>query len=166
MKKILVLSVFFFVCVSGAFAVHPLIGKWKFSEVIGGVRFYDYVTISSVNTTTKKVSGYVTGLTSWKLTGYYNGNIVYIVDSSVDYYMDGYYFTFQGTIPFKKHLGICSVYKEFDAAWHSLTATKLSSSITSAEVTSLSNVINQKALKKEAQLREAMAARTLIESIE
>ena len=128
MKKILALSVFLFICVSAVFAIHPLIGNWKFSEVIGGVRFYDYVTITAINTTTKRVAGYLTGLSSYKVTGYYNGNIVYIEDSFADYYLDGYYFTFQGTTPFKRHLGICSIFHDFDASWHGLTATKLSSS--------------------------------------
>ena len=166
MKRFLALSMLLFVCVSAVFAVHPLIGKWKFSEVIGGVRFYDYLTITAVNTTTKKVSANITGLSSWKFTGYYNGNIVFIVDTKTDYYMDGYYFTFQGTPSFKKHLGINSFIYDFESAWHSLTATKLSSSTAptaSYEIMTLSDVVNQKALKKEAQLREAMTIPTLLE---
>jgi hypothetical protein len=150
------------------YPIHPLIGKWKFSEVIGGVRFNDYVTITTVNTLTKKVYGHVTGLSSLKLTGYYNGNIVFIVDSESDsytnpYYMDGYYFNFQGTVPLKRHLGIYSIYNYFDAHWHVLTTTKLSNSITSTETLTLSDVFNQTALKKQALLRESMTARTLPE---
>jgi len=102
MKKFVVLFVFLFVCVSTVFAIHPLIGKWKFSYVIGGTRFYDYVTITTVSTTTKKVSGYLTGLSSVKFTGYYNGDIVFIERVFAEYYMDGYYFTFQGTTPLKE----------------------------------------------------------------
>jgi len=162
MKKLLLLSVFLFVFVSAAFAAHPLIGKWRFREVIGGVGFYDYVTITTVSTTTRKVSGYDTHYPSYKLTGYYNGNIVFIMDSSEDIYTDGYYFTFQGTIPFKKHLGICSIFSEFDANWHSLSATKLSNSITSVETMTLNNVLNQNILKVQAQLRENITAQTLI----
>ena len=164
MRRFLVIFVLFFVCVSAVFAaVHPLIGKWKFSEVVGGTRFYDYVTISAVDTTTKKVSGYWTGLKGEKFTGYLNGNIVFIGDVGCDWYYDAYYFTFQGTTPLKKHLGICSNYHDFDAAWHTLTTTKLSSSIASTEITTLNAILNQKALKKQGQLKERMTARTSVE---
>ncbi len=157
MKRIVVLCVFLLVFASAAFAIHPLIGKWKLKCVIGSTAFYDYVTITTVSTTTRKVSGYLTGLTSYKVTGYFYGNIVYLEDSFADFYLDGYYFTFQGSLPFKKHMGVCSVYYDFDAAWHSLATSKLSSSTTSTETRTLDDILNQKMLKRQAQLRERMA---------
>ena len=169
MKKFVVLSVFLFVWVSAVFAIHPLIGKWKFSYLIDGRRFYDYVTIKIVDTTTKRVAGYKTRYPSEKLTGYYNGNIVFIM-STGSYpveYLDGYYFTFQGTTPLKKYLSVTdypdSVGPNYDVIWRGLVATKLSSSITSTEIMTLNDVLNQNALKKQALLRERMTARTLPE---
>ena len=157
MKKVLSFVVLLFVLVTIAAAVvHPLVGKWKFSEVIGGVRFYDYITIITVNTTTKKVSGYWTGIKTLKVAGYYSGNIIFIGDVGCDWYMDAWYFTFQGTTPLKKHLGVCSIYHDFDASWQALTATRLSSSITSFETMSLNDAFNQKMLKIQAHLRERM----------
>jgi len=169
MKKILVLSVFLFVFVSATFAIHPLIGKWKFSYLIDGRRFYDYVTIKIVDTTTKRVAGYKTRYPSEKLTGYYNGNIVFIMSTgSIPMeYLEGYYFTFQGITPMKKYLSITdfpdSVGSNYDVKWRGLVTTKLSSSIASTEIMTLSDVLNQKALKKQALLRESMTARTLPE---
>lgn len=153
MKRFLAFVVVCVFFASAAFAAHPLIGKWKFKMIIGGVTFYDYVTINAVNTTTKKVTGYITGVTSYKLTGYYNGNIVYLRDNFADYYSDGYYFTFQGTVPFRKHVGICSVTHDHDTYWNALAIAKLSSSITSTETRTLSDLLYQKTLKKQAQLR-------------
>jgi len=158
MKRILVLSAFLFVCFSMAFAAHPLIGKWRFREVIGGVPFYDYVTITSVSVTTKKVLGHVTGLTDWGLTGYYIGNNVFLTDDGQDFCLDGYYFTFQGTKPLKKYLIVISFDHDFDSSWYSLTTKKLSSSTASADTMTLSDLLNQKALKKQARLREIGAA--------
>jgi hypothetical protein len=166
MKKILALSAFLFVCVSAAFAIHPLIGKWRFSYVIDGRRFYDYVTIKLVDTTTKRVAAYKTRYPSEKLTGYYNGNIVFIMNtgSSIPEYLDAYYFTFQGTTPMKKYLSITdypdSVGPNYDVIWRGLVTTKLSSSMTSTETMSLSDILNQIALKKQALLRERMTAPT------
>jgi hypothetical protein len=154
MKKALALSALFFLLASAAMAQHPLIGDWKFKEIIGGMAFYDYITITAVSTSSKKVSGYVTGLPSYKVSGYYYDNIVYIEDNFADYYIDGYYFTFEGWPSFRKHLGICSISHDFDATWHKLTATKLSSSTIPGESPTISSVLNQKALKKQAQLRE------------
>ncbi len=163
MRKTLSLCALLLVFSSAAFALHPLIGKWKFKEIIGGVAFYDYVTITSVSTTTRKVSGYITGLTSYKISGYYYGNIVYLEDASADYYIDGYYFTFQGTVPFKKHLGICSIYSDFDATWNALATAKLSSSTTVTEIRNPGEYLLQKSLKKQAQIKESMTARAVIE---
>jgi hypothetical protein len=164
MKKIAVFSVFLFLCVSGVFAVHPLVGQWKFSYVISGTRFYDYITITTVSTTTKKVYGHITGLTSWKLSGYYNGNIVFIADNGQDYLLEGYYFTFQGTTPLKKWFAVISNVHDFDSYWYALSTTKLSSSTASIEIMTLSDILNQKALKKQALLlRERMTAPTLPE---
>jgi len=169
MKKLLVLSVLLFICVSGVFAIHPLIGKWKFSYLIDGRRFYDYVTIKIVDTTTKRVAAYKTRYPSEKLTGYYNGNIVFIMSTgSIPLeYVEGFYFTFQGTTPLKKYLSITdypdSVGPNYDVVWRGLVTTKLSSSIDSTEIMSLNDVLNQITLKKRALLREKMSARTLIE---
>jgi hypothetical protein len=169
MKKILAFSVFLSVCVSATFAIHPLIGKWKFSYLIDGRRFYDYVTIKIVDTTTKRVAGYKTRYPSEKLTGYYNGNIVFIM-STGSYpveYLDGYYFTFQGTTSMKKYLSIIdypdSVGPNYDVIWRGLVTTKLSSSIDSTEIMTLSEVLNQNSLKKQALLRERMNPPTLLE---
>jgi len=169
MKRFLALSMLLFVCVSAVFAVHPLIGKWKFSYLIDGRRFYDYVTIKIVDTTTKRVAAYKTRYPSEKLTGYYNGNIVFIM-STGSYpveYLDGYYFTFQGTTTLKKYLSIIdypdSVGPKYDVIWRGLVTTKLSSSITSTEIMTMSDVLNQIALKKQALLRERMTAPALLE---
>ena len=164
MKKLLALCTLLFLCVSSVLADHPLIGRWRFRETIGGSVFENFVTIDIVNTKTKKVSGYLTNFPSWRLTGHYNGNIVFIVDNvrpyseifCTDYYMDGYYFTFQGTTPLKKHLGVHSSPQGINASWHSLSATKLSNLIYSNETMTLNDVLNQKMLKKQAQLRENM----------
>ena len=159
MKRALVLSALFFLLVSAAAAQWELLGYWEFREVIGGVAFYDYITITTVNLSTRKVSGYITGLSSYKVTGYYYGNIVYIEDNFADYYLDGYYFTYYGSPRFKKHLGIYSGSHSFDASWHNLTVTKLATSTIPGETPTISSVLNQKALKKQAQLRE-IAERT------
>jgi len=162
MKKALSLIIMSLVLVSVSSAtVHPLIGKWKFSYVIDGTRFYDYVTITTVNTTTKKVRGHVTGLPGNKLTGYYKGNMVFIIDSWGDW-LDGYYFTFQGTTPLKKYLNIFNISDNLETDWRQLWATKLSSSIASTEIMTLSEVLNEISLKKQALLRERMTARPLV----
>ena len=170
MKKTLCLAVLSFLLVSSLSAyIHPLIGKWKFSYLIDDTRFNDYVTIKLVDITTKRVAAYKTKYPSEKLTGYYKGNIVFIMNtgSAFPEYLDAYYFTFQGTTPLKKYLSITdypdSVGSNYDVIWRGLVTTKLSSSIASTEIMTLSDVLNQKALKKQALLRESMTARTLPE---
>jgi len=170
MKKTLCLAVLSFLLVSSLSAVtHPLIGKWKFSYIIDGRRFYDYITIKSVDTKTYRVAAFKTKYPIEKFTGYYNGNIVFIMNtgSSIPEYIEAYYFTFRGTTPLRKYLCITdysdSVGPNYDVVWRGLVATKLSSSITSAETMTLSDVFNEQALKKQALLRERTTARTIPE---
>jgi hypothetical protein len=164
MKKLLALSVFLFVCASAVFAIHPLIGKWKFSYVIDDTRFYDYITIKIVDTTTKRVAGYKTKYPSEKLTGYYNGDNVFIINDFgwTRWWVpiNGYYFTFKGETPLKKYLSIwINAYDSYYAEWRGLSTTKLSSSTAptaSDEIMTLSDILNQNALKTQALLRERM----------
>ncbi|TRZ90562.1 hypothetical protein D4R89_04205 [bacterium] len=120
--------------------------------------------------------GYKTKYPDEQLAGYYNGNIVYIMNSTNNShwydYLEGYYFTFQGTTPTKQY--ICITNEPYshcegtilDVKWRGMWATKLSSSTASTEIMTLSDVLNQKALKIQALLRECMTARTLLEKIE
>jgi hypothetical protein len=166
MKKILALSLFLFVCVSTVFAIHPLIGKWKFGYIIDGTRFYDYVTITTVNTTTKRVAGYNTKYSKERFTGYYNGDNVFFINTfgwtRPWVPINGYYFTFEGETSLKKYLSIwIDAYDSYYVEWHGLSTTKLSSSTAptaSDEIMTLNDVLYQNALKTQALLRERMTA--------
>jgi len=154
MKKALVLSALFFLLVSTGTAAHPLIGKWKLKFSIGATSFTDYITITSVNTKTRKVKGTYTEF-PWKLTGYYLENIVFILEDIADVHTDAYYFTFKGTPVFAKHLSIDDIPAHpFCAKWHPLLATKISNTTKSLESITLNDFINQKILKRLAHLRE------------
>lgn len=136
-------------------AIHPLIGKWKFVSKIGGVKFTDYVTITKVNTKSHKVQG---KYYSTSVIGYFYENICFLETKYGDFYIDGWYFTFSGTPVFKKHLGICSIFHDFDSNWHSLSVKKVSGSTAVSEAND--NIYAQVQIMK---LQAQIAAKTEIE---
>lgn len=125
MKRLAALSILLLVLASAVYADHSLVGTWLFKSKIGNNWFVDYVAITSVSTSTRQVKGHHVLCPESKITGYYFSGACFIESYGPDFYVNGWYFSFQPGSKFAKHYGVVGDSTHYATSWHTMIAKRL-----------------------------------------